>query len=145
MDLMSDGVKADFLKSVQDELKFMATSPSVDITDQKVISKATFSTLNKLLKTNYTPSKFVKKGMTEAVHGYKLTKHGIENEFNLSDTALIYSALPTMDAWYASKSKEEISSGLFGQNENGKNISYEEIFITKMEILFLSLNQLVKW
>jgi hypothetical protein len=127
MDLMSDGVKADFLKSVQDELKFMATSPSVDITDQKVISKATFSALNKLLKTNYTPSKFVKKGMTEDMHGYKLTKHGIENEFNLSDTALIYSALPTMDAWYASKSKEEISSGLFGQNENGKNISYEDI------------------
>ena len=127
MDLMSDGVKADFLASVQDELKFMASSAAVDITDQKVISKATFSALNKLLKSNHTPSKFVKKGMTEDMHGYKLTKHGIENEFNLSDTALIYSALPTMDAWYASKSKEEIASGLFGQDENGKNISYEDI------------------
>jgi hypothetical protein len=120
-DLMEDGVKADFKVAVANELKFMASGASVDITNQKTIELATFSALNKLLKTNYTPSKFTEK------KGYQLTKHGIENEFNLSDTATIFSVLPTMDAWWATLSQSEKDAGAFGLDENGANIKYEDI------------------
>ena len=120
-DLMEDGVKADFKVAVAEELKFMASGASVDISNKKTIQLATFSALNKLLKTNYTPSKFTEK------RGYQLTKHGIENEFNLSDTATIYSVLPTMDAWWATLSQSEKDAGAFGVDDNGDNIKYEDI------------------
>ena len=120
-DLMEDGVKADFKVAVANELKFMASGASVDITDPKTIELATFSALNKLLKTNYTPSKFTEK------KGYQLTKHGIENEFNLSDTGTTFSVLPTMDAWWATLSQSEKDAGAFGVDENGVNIKYEDI------------------
>ena len=119
-DLMEDGVKADFKVAVANELKFMASGASVDITNQKTIELATFSALNKLLKTNYTPSKFTEK------KGYQLTKHAIE-DFNLSDTAIIFSVLPTMDAWWATLSQSEKDAGAFGLDENGANIKYEDI------------------
>ena len=120
-DLMEDGVKADFKVAVAEELKFMASGASVDITNRKTIELATFSALNKLLKTNYTPSQFTEK------KGYQLTKHGIENEFNLSDTATIFSVLPTMDAWWATLSQSEKDAGAFGVDDNGVNIKYEDI------------------
>ena len=55
----------------------MASGASVNINDPKTIRLATYSALNKMLKQNFTPSKFTKD------NGYQLTKHGIENEFKL--------------------------------------------------------------
>ena len=82
---------------------------------------ATFSALNKALKKNITPSRFTEQ------KGYRLTRHGIENEFGLSDTAIVFSVLPTMDAWWATLSQSEKDAGVFGQDETGANIKYEDI------------------
>ena len=120
-DLMSDGVKADFKVAVSNELKFMASGASVNISDPKTIRLATYSALNKMLKQNYTPSKFTKD------NGYNLTKHGIENEFGLNDAGIVYSVLPTMDAWYATLSESEKNAGAFGVDEAGKKVSFEDV------------------
>ena len=119
--LMEDGIKVDFELLVANELKFMATDSSVDIKDTKTINLATFSALNKALKKNITPSRFTEQ------KGYRLTRHGIENEFGLSDTAIVFSVLPTMDAWWATLSQSEKDAGVFGQDETGANIKYEDI------------------
>ena len=120
-DLMSDGVKADFKVKVAEELKFMASGASVNINDPKTIRLATYSALNKMLKQNFTPSKFTKD------NGYQLTKHGIENEFKLNDSGIVYSVLPTMDAWYATLSQSEKNAGAFGVDEAGKKVSFEDV------------------
>ena len=119
--LMEDGIKVDFETLVAQELKFIATDSSVDIKDTKTINLAVFSALNKALKKNITPSQFTEK------KGYRLTRHGIENEFNLSDTAIVFSVLPTMDAWWATLSQSEKDAGVFGQDQTGANIKYEDI------------------
>ena len=119
--LMEDGIKVDFELLVANELKFMATDSSVNIKDTKTMNLASYSALNKALKKNITPSRFTEQ------KGYRLTRHGIENEFGLSDTAIVFSVLPTMDAWWATLSQSEKDAGVFGQDETGANIKYEDI------------------
>jgi len=131
---MQLGVKADFIAKVKEELKFMALDHNVDINNRDTISKATFSALNKLLKANYTPSKYTKKaiknmdkGILFDTHDYTLTKHGIENEFGLGDSAINMSIMPTFVAWYKSQSENDITNGLFGKDKNGNNISFDDL------------------
>ena len=131
---MKSGVKADFIGHVKNELKLMAMDSNVDINNKDVISQATFAALNKLLKADYSPSKFTKKawknkkeGMLWDTHDYTLEKFAIENEFNMGDTAITWSVLPTFKAWYESQSEFDIKSGVFGLNQNGEPIKFDDI------------------
>ena len=131
---MQPTVKADFIAKVTNELKFMAADSNVDISNKDVISRATYSALNKLLKANYTPSKYTKKavnnmdkGILFDSHDYSLTKHGIEHEFGLGDSAIAMSIMPTFVAWHNSQSAEDKANGLFGIDKNGKKISFDDL------------------
>ena len=137
-DLMSKGIRADLKIAVAQELKFLASDEKVDINNQKTIEIATFSALNKMLKKNITPSAFTQKAFETTnqdlmgyklkdTHGYSLTAHGIENEFKMSNTGIVFSMLPAMDAWWATLDQSEKDSGVFGTDENGDNIKYEDI------------------
>ena len=138
---MKPGVKADFIAIVKNELKLMAMDSNVDVNSRKVITNATFSALNKLLKSDYSPSKFTKKawknkeqGMLWDTHDYTLEKWGIENEFNMDETAIAWSVLPTFRAWYESQSDFDKQNGLFGtetvpwwRGGDTQNITFDDL------------------
>ena len=131
---MKSGVKADFIGHVKNELKLMAMDSNVDINNKDVISRATFAALNKLLKADYSPSKFTKKawrgkeeGLLWDTHDYTLEKFGIENEFNMGDTTIAWSVLPVFSAWYQSQSDFDKKSGVFGIDANGDPIKFDDI------------------
>jgi len=138
---MKPGVKADFIGHVKKHLKLMAMDSNIDINNRDVITNATFAALNELLKADYAPSKFTKKawknkeeGMLWDTHDYTLEKFGIENEFNMGDTTIAWSVLPTFKAWYESQSDFDKQNGLFGtetvpwwRGGNTQNITFDDL------------------
>lgn len=114
---------AEFAGHVKNHIVLNASNATFNMYDDKnsIITSATFEALNTMLKAKWSPSKYSK-----ADGKYHLTKNGVEQEFGIDGTALHWSAINHVNAWYDGLSSEDKKQAL-GFKENGEPFELKEI------------------
>ena len=110
-DVIPPAIQTEFLEMVKKKLINNAPNSSFDIyeNDNKTITTAVFETLEELLAAGHSPSKYTEDGQI------RLVKNAIEAEFNINGSALHWSAMNAVDAYYNTLPEDQ-KANAFGIN-----------------------------